>query len=230
MYKESKIGASLLMGGSGHRFGDKLPKQFCLLKGKPLYLYALETLLEMEIFEEIVIVCHPDWMAKLDLKNFPPIVQTVPGGSTRQESSFLGLCAFRKMPEWVVIHDAARPFVTKAIVLANLEAAMTCGSDDTCVPSTDTLVFAPDGHQIVSIPKRHEFFRGQTPQTFRYSLIAEAHARARQKGIDNASDDCQLIADLNSPIAISKGHEENMKITSSLDLKIAEIILEKRRT
>ncbi len=227
MYKGFKIGASLLMGGESRRFGGEIPKQFCLLGGRPLYTYALETFFRTGVFEEIVIVCHPEWMKQLQVppEIDPGKIRIVPGGSTRQESSWRGLQAFRQTPEWVSIHDVARPFVSESMILENLDAAMKWEGADTCVPSTDTLVFSPHGDRIASVPKRHEFLRGQTPQTFHYPSIVEAHTLARSRGIDHASDDCRLFIESGRTVAISKGSERNMKITSAFDLKIAEMIV-----
>jgi len=210
------------MGGTGVRCGNGVPKQFCCLGGKPLYRYALETFLEMDVCDEIVGVCHQDWMEKTEEING---VHWVMGGATRQESSKSGLGGFRELPEIVVIHDAARPFVTKETILANLDTAITWGAVDTCIPTTDTLVFAPGKDWIESIPKREEFLRGQTPQTFRYDLIVQAHEWAQRKGIKNSSDDCRLVLEFGKRVAIVQGSAENFKITSPLDLRLAEALL-----
>ena len=225
MYQGYRIGAVLLMGGSGVRFGEHVPKQFCLLGGKPLYLYALETFLQTGVFDEIVLVCHPDWVKTIEAS---PLLRPVSGGLTRQESSRTGLNAFSIAPEIVLIHDAVRPFVSEAIIKANLDAAIAWGAADTCIPTADTLVHAPERNWIGSIPKREEFLRGQTPQTFRYNLIVEAHEKAKQAGISNSSDDCRLVLDLGGKVAVVQGSEENLKITSAFDLSVAEALLKAR--
>ena len=222
MYQGYRIGAILLMGGSGIRFGGSTPKQFSLLGGKPLYTYALKTFLEAGVFDEIVLICPRDWAE--NIKQFPKMRLAI-GGATRQESSRLGLKAFGKVPEIVLIHDAVRPFVSERILLENLDAAIEWGAADTCIPTADTLVHAPEGEWIASIPKREEFLRGQTPQTFRYEWIVEAHERAVQEGISNVSDDCRLAIDLGRRVAVVRGSEENLKITSEWDLNVAEGLL-----
>jgi len=224
MYQRHRVSALLLMGGSGVRFGDlDLPKQFQKLGDRLVYEYALEIFLETEFFDEILLVSHPEWIKSVN--EAPPFVRKVAGGSTRQESSFLGLKAFQNPPEYVVIHDAVRPFVSKEIIQRTLDAAIKMGASDTCISSADTLVFAPDKDRIVSIPNRDHFLRGQTPQTFRYSLILEAHIGALKKGIVNASDDCRLVMERGDPVAIIQGSERNIKITTPIDLKIAEAFL-----
>lgn len=228
MFQDHRVGALLLMGGVGVRFGSKPPKQFHLLRGTPLYCYAMETFLESRFFDEIILVCHSDWIGRVATE-IRPEVRVVPGGTSRQESSYVGLKAFSHAPDLVLIHDAVRPFLTEKIIEDNLSTALSCGAADTCIPSADTLVFAPGGAAIVSIPKRDDFRRGQTPQTFRFDWIVEAHERARREGVKNASDDCCLVLDAGHPVAIVSGSEENFKITSEFDFAIAEALLEKRK-
>ena len=214
------------MGGSGLRFGnDHLPKQFQLLGNQPVYRYALETFLKWGGFDEILLVCHPDWIEKAKEHGLSHPVRIVSGEATRQGSAFAGLRGFQAPPQFVVIHDAVRPFVSGKMIKETLDAAIRCGAANTCIPSADTLVFAPDKDLIASIPNREQFLRGQTPQTFRYSLILEAHQEALKKGITDASDDCRLALALGHPIAVVNGSEKNIKITSLIDLKLAEMLL-----
>jgi 2-C-methyl-D-erythritol 4-phosphate cytidylyltransferase len=221
MYQGYRIGGVFMMGGSGIRFGGPTPKQFSLLDGKPLYCHALETFLESEVFDEIIVVCPPNWREKIATS---PILRVTSGGATRQESSRAGLRAFSKAPDLVLIHDAVRPFVTKTMILANLDAAIACGAANTCIPTADTLVIAPQGDWVHAVPKREEFLRGQTPQTFRYDLIVKAHSRAKKRGL-NLTDDCGLVIAMGEKVAVVKGSEENLKITTQLDLRVAEMLL-----
>ncbi len=220
MLHGQRIGALLLMGGTGKRFGSAAPKQFHRLSGKPVYLVTLEAFLQAKFFDEIVLSCHPDWIEAVEkeikgLEN----VHCVAGGSTRQESSYRGLLNFSTPPAIVLIHDAVRPFVSYEILQQNAELALQYGAVDTCIPSTDTLVYSVDQEKIDSIPERSRYWRGQTPQSFAYPLIVEAHEKSARK---DASDDCRLVLDLGHPIWIAKGDETNLKITSELDLFLAE--------
>lgn len=208
------------MGGIGKRFGSEVPKQYHRLSGKPIYLVTLEAFLLASFFDEIILCCHPDWMDRVRGEIDPSWpVNVVASGSTRQESSHLGLLGFSKNPQVVLIHDAVRPFVTGEILRENALLALAHGAVDTCIPSTDTLVYSTSEATIDSIPERSHYLRGQTPQSFSYPLILEAHQKA--VGID-ASDDCRLVLNLKHPIWIAKGSEQNIKITSELDLFIAE--------
>lgn len=215
-----KAGGILLMGGDGRRFGSEIPKQFHLLAGKKVYLHTLETFLESGLFEQVVLVCHPEWVEEVR-KEAGHGVKVVSGGKTRQESSYRGICELEGM-DLILVHDAVRPFVTEEILRENLRAAEESGAADTCIPSADTLVHAPGGKEIKGIPQREEYLRGQTPQTFRTEWIREAHEKAAAEGVTNASDDCRLVLRLGKPVQVVPGNERNMKITSAHDLWIAE--------
>lgn len=210
------------MGGSGRRFGAPLPKQFHRLAGKSVYLHTLEAFLSTGFFDEIVLSCHPDWIGAVR-KSLPGAscpIRIVAGGATRQESSFLGLLELKsRPPRAVVIHDAVRPFVSEEILRENASMALTHGAVDTCIPSADTLVYAPERGRIDSIPERSHFLRGQTPQSFSYPLILGAHRSTRQR---DSSDDCRLAIEAGHQVYIVNGSESNIKITTETDLLLAE--------
>ncbi|MDP1607816.1 MAG: 2-C-methyl-D-erythritol 4-phosphate cytidylyltransferase [Chlamydiales bacterium] len=222
-----RVGAILLMGGEGARFGSPLPKQFQHLAGKKLFLHTLETFSQLPWIDELLLVCHPDWV-ELVQKEVGSNTRVVSGGITRQESSYKGLNSFLQPPEFVMIHDAVRPFVSRRILEENLREVQRVQAVDTCIPSSDTLVHVPDGARVASIPPRAEWMRGQTPQSFAYDLIVEAHEKALKAGITNASDDCQLVLRLGKPLGVVLGEEENIKITTELDLFLAEQLLRLR--
>lgn len=223
MLKDHRIGLVLLMGGRGCRFQSSIPKQFHRLSGKPIYQVTLEALVKPHLIDEIILVCHENWLDSVQkeiqtLKIKVPI-RVVKGGASRQTSSYLGLLAFLTPPSIVLIHDAVRPFISEETIFQNILNAIEYGAVDTCIPSNDTLVFSQNGLQIDSIPPRHQLLRGQTPQTFSYPLILKAHSETK---LIDATDDCRLVLEMNHPVHIIKGDEHNIKITNHLDLFIAE--------
>jgi 2-C-methyl-D-erythritol 4-phosphate cytidylyltransferase len=219
---EASITAILLMAGIGSRLGSSFPKQFHPLGQLKIYQQTLQTFLESGLFEQIILVCHPDWID--EVKNeVPTEVQVVPGGPTRQASSLRGLQACNAT-DFVMIHDAVRPFVSLEILQRNVSLVSEHRAVDTCIPSADTIVHSEDGTFIKAIPARKAYLRGQTPQTFDYQLICEAHQKTRQA---NATDDCSLILELGHPVAVVLGEENNIKITTELDIELAEWILQK---
>lgn len=212
----------LLMSGSGERFGSSTPKQFLNLSGKKVYLHTLDAFLPFTEFQEILLVCHHDYIESVRSEVSDPRIRVIEGGYTRQDSSYRGLLACSPQTTHVVIHDAARPFVSKKIIQDNLNALKRYDAVNTCIPSADTIVHAKTFDTITSIPDRIEYLRGQTPQSFSYLLILEAHERALHQ---NHSDDCSLAMQLGKEVHIVPGIEDNIKITNELDLFLAEQLI-----
>lgn len=224
MYKNKKISALILMGGTGSRFNSSTPKQFHKILKKEIFLYTLETFQETKVFDEIILVCHKNYIQKVkkSIKNFSSI-KIIAAGNNRQSSSFKGLLSCNS-PDIVVIHDAIRPFISKKIILNNIKIAITKGAVNTCIKATDTIVKIKN-NKIIDIPKRKDLFQGQTPQTFQYKIILKAHKNAK---IKNATDDCSLVKDIKKDIYITPGDIFNIKITTKFDLIIAKEILSKK--
>ena len=210
------------MGGEGRRFKAVCPKQFIELAGKPVYLHTLETFLKFDQFEEIILVCHPDWLGKVRKETKNPKVRVVEGGATRQNSVYLGLIACGKGTDFVIIHDAVRPFVSRAIIERNISALKEHRAVNTCTPSTDTVVYSESDDRVTEIPERDHCLLGQTPQSFSYPLILKAHEQTRGQ---TASDDCGLVLKLGGAVHIVPGSPGNIKITNPFDLSLAEQLL-----
>jgi len=221
---ELHCSALLLMAGIGSRLGSPIPKQFHLLGSKKVYLHTLETFINSHLFQQIILVCHSDWIDQVN-NEIPsdPTIQIIAGGPTRQASSLLGLMACNRT-DFVMIHDAVRPFVSQEILERNLAAVRQHRAVDTCIPSADTIVHAKNGEFITSIPLRKSYQRGQTPQTFDYQLIFEAHQKTQAT---ESTDDCSLVLELGHSVAIVPGSEDNLKITTEMDVEIAEWMLSK---
>lgn len=222
-----QIKAILLMGGEGLRFGSDIPKQFLNLTGKKIYLHTLETFLSFPVFSQILLVCHKAWMSRVSSEVSDPRVRIIEGGHTRQDSSYRGLLACGEETTHVMIHDAVRPFVSKKIIQDNLDALQQHRAINTCIPSTDTIVHTETFSDITSIPNRAKYLRGQTPQSFSYPLLLEAHKRAPSH---NAFDDCVLVLHLDHRVHIILGSENNIKITEELDLFLAEQLMRLKTT
>jgi 2-C-methyl-D-erythritol 4-phosphate cytidylyltransferase len=226
--QKTKVTGILLMGGEGSRFGSPTPKQLHRLAGKKVYQHTLEQFLKLPQFDEILLVCAAPWCSEVaeEISIYQDArLRVVKGGATRQESSYLGIKACSSGTQIVVIHDAVRPFVTSEILRANIDGAILHGAVDTCIPSADTIVYAESQDTIGAIPRRSDYWRGQTPQSFYLPLILRAHEKALRNEITNSSDDCSLVLGLGHPVKIIQGSENNLKITTELDLFLAEQIL-----
>ncbi|WP_244834820.1 2-C-methyl-D-erythritol 4-phosphate cytidylyltransferase [Clostridium sp. BJN0001] len=227
----------ILAGGSGTRMGNQSkPKQFIDVYGKPLIIYTLEAFENNEYIDEIVISCHKDWIDNVKIwcrkYEITKVKYIVEGGNTRQESSYNALkCLDKELSDddIVVIHDSARPLITPQIIKNNVIMSKEYDAVDTVIHSDDTVIRSIDDKRIESVPTRKELYLGQTPQSFKYSLIKNAHIEAEKNGIYNATDDCQLVLKLNKQVFLVDGDKLNLKITRSEDLTLFKAILKMGR-
>lgn len=225
MYQNKRVAALLLMAGRGTRAGGALPKQFLRINGKRVYEYALTALKECPFIDEILLVCHPDWLSRVE--NWHPECRVLLGGKTRQESSRKGIEALQG--DLVLIHDAARPLVSQRILEENIRLAAEKGAVNTCLPASDTISIRKESGGIASIPDRNQFLLGQTPQTFSLPLIQKAHTQALEEGWDQATDDCSLLLRSGYPVDIVSGEATNQKLTNSSDFEILSHFLSKKK-
>lgn len=223
--------ALILAGGSGSRIDGALPKQFLLLDGKTILQHSIEKFENHPQVEHIFIVIHGDYIDRtreiVRGSGYKKVVKILKGGDTRQDSSRIGVTAANPGEyENVLIHDAARPFVSKEIIDNILSALETHSAVNVAVPSPDTVIEIDAENFIKNVPDRKYLRRVQTPQAFKMELIREAHRLALENNITDATDDCSLILKLNlAPIYVVEGSERNIKITYPLDLQLAEILI-----
>jgi ribitol-5-phosphate 2-dehydrogenase (NADP+) / D-ribitol-5-phosphate cytidylyltransferase len=224
--------AIILAGGSGSRMGHDTPKQFLKLKEKTILQHTLERFEYHPGIHHIFLVIPGEDLNRagemIRSSGYKKVLKLVNGGRTRQESSRLGVAAAPAGEyENVLIHDAARPFVSKKIIDALLEKLEDCNAVNVAVPSPDTIIQIDDNNRVTDVPDRRYLRRVQTPQAFKLELIRKAHSQALEKGITNASDDCTLILKLRlAEICVIEGSERNIKITYPSDLQWAVKMLE----
>lgn len=218
-----KCAAIVVAGGSGQRMGSEVPKQFLRIAGKPIMWWTLKSMSESGLFEETVLVLPKGWLSRVEelLEGLTLEARVAEGGLRRQESVFNGISETDDDTDLVLIHDAVRPFVRRQTLSDVLEAAAIHGAATAAVPARDTLGSSADGAFIDGIPDRSKMWRIQTPQAFRREVLMRAHAEG-QKACSYATDDCALALAVGVRPAIVHGSEENIKITSPLDLVIAE--------
>ena len=220
-----KTVAIVLAGGSGSRMKNGTPKQFLELAGEPVILHSLKRFEADDRITGIVVVCREDYIGKLNEllkeKGIKKVRKIVPGGMTRQESSFNGLKNCPPGTDIVLIHDSARPFVDDKIVKRTIDAARQTGASTAVTESRDTII-GIEGGTAVNILSRKKLRRVQTPQGFRFRTIKEAHKYALKQNIRDATDDCALVMAMGRPVKPVKGSESNMKITTLTDLYLAE--------
>ena len=236
--------AVILAGGIGARVGGTLPKQLLpLADGRSVLEHAVSAFEQADCIDEVCIVMHPDYIMHAEqmlLANaWQKVRHIIPGGKERWESSVNAIRAimnqdnslpFREgMGVGILLHDAARPFVSQEIISNVCQALEEHEAVVVAIPSTDTVYEMKDG-KVARIPNRATIMRAQTPQAFRLSLIAEAYAKAL--GVTDlrtaacatahlpATDDCGIVHDHmpEVPIYIVEGEEQNKKITFKEDI------------
>jgi len=229
----SGVTGIILGGGGGARMKSSIPKQFLYIGGKPIIVYTIEAFQRCDAIDEIIVVMHKDWIKKtqkfVSKYHLSKVSNIIQGGKTRMDSSYKGLLYLKESePEIVVIHDAVRPFVTQRIVKESVETARRYGAVDVVVKTTDTIVNAKNNF-INGIPDRRYLFNGQTPQTFKYSLILKAHEFARKNNPSMVTDDARLVLNMKKKVRIINGDYENIKLTTKADIELAETIIKRKK-
>lgn len=224
--------AVILAGGSGTRMGSEVPKQFIDIYGKPLIVHTIEAFDINPKIDYIEVICKEDWQEDLMIwirkYGLTKVKWIVDGGETRQESVYNGikhLKSFCSEDDILVIHDAARPLISQRIIDENIASTEDFHAVDTVIESADTIIKSIDGEVIEAVPLRKELYLGQTPQSFKYGLIKEAHEEAIKQGVLSATDDCQLVLKLNKDVHLVKGDKLNFKVTTFEDLLLLKSII-----
>lgn len=229
------ICAILLAGGDGNRFGGEVPKQFLRLAGEEILLRSVRALVSAKI-DELVVVAHPRWIAETErlvaLAGEQVPTRVVAGGSSRNESTWNGLMALSAGDDdVVVVHDAVRPLLPHEVLRRAIDPVVEGLADgtDTVIASADTLVIV-DGGVVVEIPDRSRYRRGQTPQVFRKGVLVRAYEAARAAGDMAATDDCSLVLRHvpGARILAVPGDEVNLKVTTRLDMVMADRMIQLR--
>ena len=228
MVKSKKTAALILAAGNSSRFGNTIPKQFYEIGGKKIIEYSLEAAEINPKIDNTFIVANKGYIEICEsfMRKYPKTVKVITGGSTRQESVFLGLDALRGRGFLkVIIHDSARPFCGDVmdIVILSLEENKTAVP---CLPLQDTLYYL-ENEKVKEIPERSKFFYVQTPQGFYFEDILPAHEFFYKKGYLEFPDDGSLLFAVGKKINCVKGDKKNFKITTQSDLDFAEYIIER---
>jgi 2-C-methyl-D-erythritol 4-phosphate cytidylyltransferase len=227
--------AVVLAGGTGTRMGGSLPKQLIPLAGRPILEHSIAAMQRSPVVDEILLVMtrdHLDLVPGIVTRGgYDKVGRIVAGGVTRNDSTAAALAALGPEELNVLVHDAARPLVTQAIVAANVTALAEHEAVITAIGSSDTVVEVdPDRRQLVEILPRPRLRRCQTPQSFRLSTLRAGYAAAARDPHFAATDDATVVLRYLPQVAIAvvPGDAENLKITEPLDLFLAEQLLRRR--
>lgn len=218
--------------GSGRRMGSQRNKLLLTLLLKPLLSWTLAAAEASQQISWIGIMGQPedfpDFEAIIrDLSPKKPI-ELIQGGATRQESVYNGLQALPPESDRVLIHDGARCLATPELFDRSAEALLRCPGLIVAIPVKDTIKVV-DEHRIVrDTPERSYLWAAQTPQGFEVKLLKQCHEEGREKGWE-VTDDAALFEKCGLPVRIVEGEETNLKVTTPVDLALAEFILRQRR-
>lgn len=228
-----KTALVLAAAGRGTRMGTAESKQYLKIGEKPILLHTIETFAEIDEVDEIVLVVHADDMEKckamLAGSAIKKPVRFGQGYGERQDSVFVGLRLVSPDVEWVMIHDAVRPFVKPSDVRACLAEAKATGAAILGVPAKDTIKIINADRQVISTPDRKSLWQIQTPQAFRLKPLLDAHEKAQAEGVV-VTDDAMLAEWAGMPVQVVLGDYTNIKITTPEDLDWAELLLSRKGT
>lgn len=216
--------AILLVGGKSTRFESKVNKQLSLLNGKPVFSYPLLAIYNSKAFDQIIVVVNNhivDEIKEYCIVNNIFSIKFAEAGETRQLSVENGLASITgaEADDIVLIHDGARPLLDEEIILRSIESAKTFGAVTTYLPMEDTVAFADFDGKIAGFADRSQLVKIQTPQTFKYGVIMEAHKYALN---DKATDDCSLVMRTFMQVKLIEGSKKLAKLTTIDDLKYLE--------
>jgi 2-C-methyl-D-erythritol 4-phosphate cytidylyltransferase / 2-C-methyl-D-erythritol 2,4-cyclodiphosphate synthase len=223
----------VVAAGRGLRLGGAEPKQYRLCAGRPLLCHTLEALATAHDFFETIVVIHPDDGARYDeviallsANSARTLGPPAYGGATRQESVLAGLEAQAvRRPELTLIHDGARAFPSKPLIDRAIAAAERYGAAAPGTTLNDTIKEVDASGLVVATPSRSALRTVQTPQSFRFDLILDAHRRAWHAGIQGLTDDAAVAEWAGHPCYIFEGDPDNGKVTTLRDLADAEMRL-----
>ena len=229
----------LTAAGIGSRMGQDIPKQFIHVDNKPLIIYTMEAFQNNPNIDYIVCVTLPNWIdvvkAYAKQFNITKLRWVVAGGETGQESIYNGLRAIADDPETdddtvVMVHDGNRCLVSNEIISNSLSVFKRYGSAVAAIPCVEAVFYSDDegASSTKSIP-REQLYRTQTPHTYTLGKLLWAHEEAKKQNITNTAASCTLMQALGERVYFSKGSEENLKITTTDDLSLFEVLLHTKR-
>ena len=221
-------GAVIVAAGNASRMGG-IDKVMAPLMGEPMICRTVRAFQECCAIKEIVIVTRPDLIESIVnlCSGYHKVKAVVAGGSSRQESVEKGLEALSKKVRLVAIQDGARPLITGVLIDNTVRAANIYGAAAPGIPVKDTIKVVKGG-LVDHTPNRSTLQAVQTPQVFDYDLLRGALKKAKEEKAE-LTDDCSAVERLKMSVKMVEGDERNIKVTTPMDLKIAEMLLEEMK-
>ena len=221
-------GAVIVAAGTASRMGG-IDKVMAMLEGEPMIVRTVRTFQNCDAVKEIVIVTREDLIPKITsmCAKFSKVRAVVAGGKDRPESVRNGLRMLSRQVKLAAVQDGARPLITEAVIDRTIRAAHTYGAAAPAIPVKDTIKVV-EGGIVTTTPERNTLKAIQTPQVFDVDLLKGALKEAEQEGTP-ITDDCSAVELLGFKVKIVEGDERNIKVTTPMDLKIAQMLLEEMK-
>ena len=225
LLKLKRCGAVIVAAGSASRMGG-IDKVMAPLGGEPMIVRTVRAFQDCDAIREIVVVTREDLIRPITslLSSMDKVIAVVAGGASRQESVHLGLNTLSKKVQLAAIHDGARPLVSYEVIDRTVRAANTYGAAAPAIPVKDTIKRVQGG-VVTDTPDRASLRAVQTPQVFDFDLLRGALKKAKEEEAQ-VTDDCSAVERMGFCVKIVEGDERNIKVTTPMDLKIAEMLLE----
>lgn len=223
-----RCAAIIVAAGSARRM-EGIDKTMTPIGGVPMILRTAQAVAESDLIDTIIIVTRKDLVPSVTTlcSKVKKLSRVISGGESRTESVQKGLEALPKGTQLVAIHDGARPLVRVEVIDEAISAAREMGAAAPAVAVHDTIKQAKVG-MVQGTPDRRELFAVQTPQVFWVEKITAALQKASEKGL-SLTDDCSALEAAGQPVRLTRGSVENMKITTPVDIALAEAILQWRK-
>lgn len=222
--------AIIVAAGDSTRMGYKLSKQLIPINGHAAIEYTLKAFQNSPKIDEIIVVARPvdiDDIAHVAF-DFRKVTTVTAGGATRMESVRKGVHAADKRTTHYAIHDGARILITPAQIERVLDAAYDCGAAALGTPVTDTVKVVDESGMILTTPDRSSMWAVQTPQVFERGMYQRAMDHAVENQLE-VTDDCAMVEAIGERVRVIRGEYSNIKLTTPVDLTVAEAILSKRK-
>ena len=221
-------GVVIVAAGSASRMGG-IDKVMAPLAGEPMIVRTVRAFQDCDAVKKIVMVTREDLILPITslCSGMSKLKAVVAGGSSRQESVHLGLNALSGEVQLVAVHDGARPLVSWQLIDRVIRAANTYGAAAPAIPVKDTIKVVKGG-VVEQTPDRSNLFAVQTPQVFDFDLLRGALKKVEQEQLQ-VTDDCSAVEQMGMRVKIVEGDERNLKVTTPMDLKIAQMLLEETK-
>ena len=226
--KLRRCGAVIVAAGSASRMGG-IDKVMAPLQGEPMIRRTVRMFQECDAVSEIVVVTREDLIVPITnlCKTYDKVIAVIVGGKSRQESVYRGINTLSDKVKLAAIHDGARPLISWQVIDRAIRAGNTYNAAAPGIPVKDTIKTVRGG-VVIDTPDRSTLQAVQTPQVFDIDLIRGALKQAIDEDAP-ITDDCSAVERLGMSVKIVEGDERNIKVTTPMDLKIAEMLLEEMK-